>query len=94
MSNNKESKIIPPDSCSTTMGCKPQPHCVNCSHALYFGEVEIVGEKVAFEFSPMFGPFIVDENGDELDTQPDSDEHPFWPEFQKWHDNKFKECEK
>lgn len=82
--------MLEPTIC-TSIDCRPpQDYCIKCSHAIWKAEVIAKnGLRYAFEFSPRFGPSLIDLHGEMLDIQPDECS-PFWDAFQVWHDEKFK----
>lgn len=47
-------------------------------------KVVVKGKEVMFDFSRMFGPLLVDEEGTPLEKQPISERHPFWKPFNAW----------
>lgn len=46
--------------------------------------VMVRGRKVRFDFSELFGPLLLDDEGNPLKKQPISERDPFWPPFNAW----------
>ncbi len=46
--------------------------------------LEHAGKSWRFEFSEMFGPALVDDDGEILDRQPTSPRNPFFGPFHQW----------
>ncbi len=83
--------LIPDDCTSINAKCVPPvKYCRDCSHALFNGKIKVGKTTYLFEFSPQFGPRFVTKTGEERKKTPGED-HPFWVEFKKWHNEKFKE---
>jgi len=81
--------MLKPDFCTSLNGCiPPNKHCRDCSHAVWFGEVEVIGKKHLFQFNPQYGVTFVTKSGEPRVRQP-SEKNPVWEAWGKWHDEFF-----
>ena len=82
-------RLVRPSICtSTRCGEPPQPHCRDCSHAIYKGTATLSRTTYRWEHSPQFGPLFSRRKAGECDWTPGA-RHPVWIAFQRWHDRKF-----
>ena len=82
-------RLVRPWICtSTRCGEPPQPHCRDCSHAIYRGKATLNRTTYRWEHSPQFGPLFSRRAAGECDWIPHG-RHPVWICFQRWHDKKF-----
>jgi len=65
------------------LDCKPNNHCLGCSHAIYIGKVDLKGKVWTFEFRPMFGVFFTRKDGEIRSKQP-NELHPIWQKWNIW----------
>lgn len=87
--SDQHNHLITPDGCSSTRCSPPKAHCMQCSHAVFYGEVYANGRRWPFEFSPMFGVFFTRiSDGEPKAVQP-NESHPVWDAWEKWHKDRF-----
>lgn len=67
-------------------------HDITAVHICDFTDVHDVRVgRWRFDFSERFGPLLLNRRtGMPLKHQPDSDDHPFWPAFEKWYAAEYK----
>lgn len=46
--------------------------------------ITVQGKPVQFDFSELFGPLVVDTEGQPTDKQPGGERDPFWAPFNAW----------
>lgn len=82
-------RLVRPSICtSLRCGEPPQPHCRDCSHAIYRGKATLNRTTYRWEHNPQFGPLFSRRKVGECDWTPHA-RHPVWTAFQRWHDAKF-----
>jgi hypothetical protein len=82
-------RLVRPSICtSLSCGKPPQPHCRDCSHAIYRGKATLNRTRYRWEHNPQFGPLFSRRKAGECDWTPHG-RHPVWIAFQRWHDRKF-----
>lgn len=64
------------------------PCCHNVGGAILCSFTEVFDVRIGkwcFDFSERFGPLLLNRRtGMPLKHQPDREDHPFWPVFEKW----------
>ena len=78
-----------PDICTSLNNCTGGDYCKQCSHALFIDKIKIKNRTYKFEFNQRYGVTFLKKN-DKPSSIYLSEKHPFWAEFQKWYDKKFK----
>lgn len=83
-------KGMPCPSVCTSGSCgePPQPHCRDCSHAIFEHRVMIGDNVYRWEYSPQHGPLFSRKGTGECDWTPNA-RHKVWKVFQAWHDRTF-----
>ena len=81
--------FVMPDICTSLNNCAGGDYCKECSHALFRHSIKIKNRIYKFEFNQWYGVTFLKKN-DEPSSIYLSEKHPFWIEFQKWYDEKFK----
>lgn len=82
--------MITPDDCTSSLCDPPNKHCPDCSHAYFYGELDIPGRFRRFEFNPYGGVCFLGKAGDRLKVQPGEKNKKVWDAWGKWYDEKFK----
>ena len=76
--------------CTSLNNCKGGDYCKECHHGIFRHEIKIKSKTYRFELKGGFFTFL------KKDGEPSkmmlNEKHPFWKEFDKWHDNKFKKA--
>lgn len=80
--------LVMPDDCTSIHGCvPPREYYKDCSHAIFYGSVDIDAKKWLFEFNPRYGVNFKFKNGNFRVCPPE--DHESWKQFDKWYDDKF-----
>ena len=83
-------QIVMPDICTSLNNCACGDYCKQCSHGLFIHKIRIKNKIYRFEFNQRFGVTFINKDGGVSKIQITNENHPFWIEFQKWYDEKFK----
>ena len=79
------------DRCTSIAACNAygSTYCLECLHSVFLGEgIDREGKKWRWKFSPMFGPFFLRKDGEELERQPE-DGGEAWETFGRWHKKQY-----
>jgi len=75
--------IVEPDICTSLHCFPPKEYCIQCSHAIYKGEVQRGDKTVKFEYNPRFGITFLTKRNKESKRVPKEND-PVWDDVHAW----------